>query len=190
MFLCNYLEYSNCLDHGPATEMTAEIYTLGNSKRTSLSQTVLVNTLTLSLVLTRDHSFLSTLRGEGTRTKRYILKIELKWLTSYMLEKLSLTVCLTCACWGWNRPPQPRSEGWPYGPATTPRPHSPTHATHPQTWSPGPDWGSHSLPSCHSQKEPWWKDSNQSLLETHQIIKSPSIVLIYNNLKTSHNISH
>lgn len=28
MFLCNYLEYSNCLDRGPATEMTAEIYKL------------------------------------------------------------------------------------------------------------------------------------------------------------------
>lgn len=66
----------------------------------------------------------------------------------------SLTVCLTCACWGWSRLPQPHSGGWPYGPATTPHLHSPTHAAHPQTWSLEPDWGSHSPQSCRSQKEP------------------------------------
>lgn len=176
MFCCNYLECSGCLGCGPTRGMTAEIYTRdAKRERSGVSQAAACEqTYPLFGVDARPlFSFHPAERKKKKkhRTQRqkrsrasgfYLRAREGLNEVSQLMSVSQLTVCLTCACWGWSRPPQPRSGGWPYGPATTPRLHSPTRAARPQTWSPAPDWGSRSPRSCHSQKEPWWRDLEQS----------------------------
>jgi len=165
MLAPHYLGCPSRLDRAPATESRAELHPLGDTLRAA-AVTSDSDELTLSLVLTRDHSFLSALQRRGGRTLYLFTEqssqknvffgiVEVQKKDNSELPPSLTGKSLTCVCSGWSRPPRLRSGGWPYGPATTPRLHSPTHGAHPQTWSPEPDWGSHSQQSCRSRKEPW-----------------------------------
>lgn len=69
MFHYNYLECSECPDRDPETEIAAEIYTPGTAAKKQPGLKV----RTLSLVLTRDHSFLSTLVRRRARREKVTL---------------------------------------------------------------------------------------------------------------------
>lgn len=87
-----------CLGRDPARETAAEIYTSGKPGRKQPG----LDAPTLSLVLTRDHSFLSTLQISRTRKKKGLhwqLKVQIEQFLSVRRDQ-SLTVHLTCAYWG------------------------------------------------------------------------------------------
>lgn len=70
LILLYYLECSKCLGRDPATERAAEIYTAGKTGKEAARP----GGRTLSLVLARDHSFLSTLQRRSRKTLHWEVK--------------------------------------------------------------------------------------------------------------------